>query len=53
MTENVPVAIKRSFDVMKSVTGVDMADIAKANTLQAKTDRNLNVNGDGIVQING
>jgi flotillin len=53
ITENVPVAIRKSFDIMKSTTGVDMADIVRANTLQAKTDRNLKVEGDGIVQING
>ena len=53
ITENIPVAIRKSFDIMKSTTGVDMADIVRANTLQAKTDRNLKVEGDGIVQING
>lgn len=45
----VPTIIKQSFDVMKSVTGVDMADIVRANTIEAKTKRNVSVNADARV----
>ena len=44
MSGNVPVAIKQAFDVLKSATGVDMADIMKAGSIQAKTTRNINLN---------
>ncbi len=44
MSGNVPVAIKQAFDVLKSATGVDMADIMRAGTIEAKTTRNINLN---------
>ena len=47
VASNVPSVIKQTFDVMKDVTGVDMADIMKANTIDAKVDRNINISGDG------
>ena len=42
---NVPVAIKQAFDVIQSATGVDMAEIMKAGTFDAKTTRNINLGG--------
>lgn len=39
----VPVAIRQAFDVLTEATGVDMADIVKAGTIQAKTTRNINL----------
>lgn len=39
----VPVVVKQVFDTMKVATGVDMADIVKSNTIQAKTNRNFDV----------
>ena len=44
LSGNVPVAIKQAFDVLKSATGVDMADIMKAGSIQAVTTRNVNLN---------
>ena len=44
LSGNVPVAIRQAFDVLKSATGVDMADIMKAGTIEAKTTRNINLN---------
>ena len=44
MSGNVPVAIKQAFDVLKSATGVDMADIMRAGTIEAKTTHNVNLN---------
>lgn len=45
VSQNVPAVMKQTFDIVKNVTGVDMADVIKANTLEAKTDRNINVTG--------
>ena len=41
----VPVAIRQAFDVVKETTGVDMAEIMKAGTFDAKTTRNINLGG--------
>ncbi len=46
MSGGVPVAIKQAFDVLKSATGVDMADIMRAGTIEAKVNRNVNVAAD-------
>lgn len=46
VSANVPVIMKQTFDTVKSVTGVDMADIMKSNTLTAKTDRNINLSSE-------
>ena len=53
MSGNVPVAIKQAFDVLKSATGVDMADIMKAGSIQAKTTRNINLNGEAQEVVDG
>lgn len=45
VSQNVPAVMKQTFDVVKDVTGVDLADVVKAGTIQAKTDRNINVDG--------
>lgn len=47
MAANVPIVMKQTFDVVKNVTGVDLADIMKSGTIEAKTDRNINVTGLG------
>lgn len=43
MAQNVPAVMKQSFDIVKSVTGVDMADIMRAETIDAKTNKNVKV----------
>ena len=52
MSGNVPVAIKQAFDVLKSATGVDMADIMRAGTIEAKTTRNINLNEEASDAVN-
>lgn len=37
------VVVKQVFDTMQAAIGVDMADIVKSNTIQAKTNRNFDV----------
>ena len=41
----VPVMIKQAMDTLSDATGVDLKEIVKANTIEAKTDHNINVNG--------
>lgn len=43
VAQNVPAVMKQSFDIVKSVTGVDMADIMRAETIDAKTNKNVKV----------
>jgi hypothetical protein len=38
------------YDTMTAATGVDMKDILKTKTLAAQTDRNVNVNGNGLIE---
>ena len=42
---NVPTVIKQTFDVVKSATGVDMAEVMKAETYDAKVNKNVDFNG--------
>lgn len=46
IANNVPTIIKQTRDIIKDTTGVDMADIMKANTIDAKINKNVNVNSD-------
>ena len=52
MSGGVPVAIKQAFDVLKSATGVDMADIMRAGTIDAKVNRNINLNDQAADAVN-
>ena len=45
VSQNVPAVMKQTFDVVKDVTGVDLADVMKSETINAKTDKNINVDG--------
>lgn len=45
MSQNVPAVMKQSFDIVRDVTGVDMADIMRASTIDAKTNHNIVVEG--------
>ena len=53
MSGNVPVAIKQAFDVIQSATGVNMADILRAGTIEAKTTRNINLNENAQDVVDG
>lgn len=41
--DGVPLMMGKLFQTMKETTGVDLGDIMKGNSLQAKTDRNINL----------
>lgn len=42
---NVPVVMAKLFESMKETTGVDLAEIMRADTYDAKVTRNINVSG--------
>ena len=45
VAENVPLVMARTFQTIKEATGIDLAEIAKADTYDAKVNRNINVTG--------
>jgi flotillin len=47
----VPTVIKQSFDVIESATGVNMSDIVRANTIEAKVTRNVNLDSDNKIDV--
>lgn len=49
---NVPAVIKQTFDVVKSATGVDMSDVMKAETYDAKVNKNYDIKGEIPVKNN-
>ena len=50
---NVPSVMKQTMDVLSSVTGVDMTKLVAANSIDAKTNRNIKLDSEIPVQING
>ena len=42
---NVPVVMSRLFESMREATGIDLAEIVKADTYDAKVNRNVNITG--------
>lgn len=40
-----PQSIKAAFDMVKSVTGVDLADVMRSDTYEAKVNRNVTIEG--------
>ncbi len=48
-----PAVLHQVFDTMTEATGVDMREILKANTYDAKVNKNINVSGmEGMVTVN-
>ena len=45
MAENVPAIMTKLFESMKETVGIDLAEIVKADTYDAKVTRNLNISG--------
>ncbi|MDO5455463.1 MAG: hypothetical protein Q4F25_00945, partial [Eubacteriales bacterium] len=39
------IVMRQVFDTMSEATGVDLAEIMRANTYEAKVNRNITVNG--------
>lgn len=51
VANNVPQAMAYAFNAMQEATGIDMREIVKANTYAGKTDKNINVNVDGLPEV--
>ena len=49
---NLPVVMKQVFDTMSEATGVDLAEILKANTYDAKVNRKVDLNGAEVILRN-
>ena len=47
ISNNVPVVMQKTFDIVKETTGVDLADVMRAETIDAKVNKNVNVTGLG------
>ena len=45
ITENVPLAMAQTFNTVKAATGVDLAEIIRAETFEGKTTQNINLTG--------
>ena len=51
---NVPAVMAKTFQAVKEATGVDLAEIVKAETYDAKVNRNIKIEGlDGLKTISG
>ena len=48
---NVPIVMSKLFESVKQATGIDLADIVKADTYDAKVNRNVNVTGIDDVKV--
>ena len=48
---NVPAVMAKLFESMKEATGIELADIVKADTYDAKVNRNVNVSGIDSVNL--
>jgi flotillin len=44
MADNVPMVMARTFQTVKEATGVDLAEIMRSETFDAKVTKNINVN---------
>lgn len=51
MSDNVPVIMQKTMDTLSNATGVDMKDILKSQTIQARTNKNINMEGNPVVQL--
>ena len=44
---NVPAVMAKLFESMKEAVGIDLGEVVKAGTYDAKVNRNITINGDG------
>lgn len=45
ISQNVPAVMQKTFDIVKETTGVDLADVMRSETIDAKVTKNVNLNG--------
>ena len=48
ISANLPIVMKQVFDTMSEATGVDLSEIMKANTYDAKVNRKIEFSGNGV-----
>ena len=48
ISANLPIVMKQVFDTMSEATGVDLSEIMKANTYDAKVNRKIELSGNGV-----
>ena len=48
VSSNVPVVIKQTFDTVSNATGVNLSRILESHTINAKTDRNIDLKGGSV-----
>ena len=48
---NVPAVMAKLFESMKETVGIDLGEIVKAGTYDAKVNRNITINGDGTQAV--
>ena len=51
VTSMAPQSIKAAFDMVKSVTGVDLADVMRADTYDAKVNRKVSIDAGGLGEV--
>ena len=50
ISQNVPVVMKKTFDIVKDTTGVNLADVMRSETIEAKVTKNVNLSGEVDVE---
>ncbi|MCD8022234.1 MAG: hypothetical protein LUF30_04430 [Lachnospiraceae bacterium] len=45
VADNVPTVLAKTFDTVKAATGIDLAEIVRSESYDAKVNRNLNISG--------
>ena len=45
ISQNVPAVMQRTFDIVRDTTGVDLADVMRSETIDAKVTKNITVDG--------
>ena len=53
VADNVPTVMAKMFATMKEATGVDLAEIMRADTYDAKVNRNINIQGVPVALVPG
>lgn len=50
-TGNTPIVMKKMMDTVKSVSGIDMSEIMRAETYDAKVNKNVTIDSDSKVEV--
>lgn len=53
MADGVPVVMSKLFESVKATTGIDLGEIVRADSYDAKVNRNLSITGSLPESLNG